>query len=106
MGRADGPGRDLPGAGAPALVGGRQAAAGGRDARAGRDGARGGAAARGQHQPALHLAQAVARGGPGFPAPAPTMPGFAAVAITPPLAPATADAAEAPSGLIEVELAG
>jgi transposase len=42
----------------------------------------------------------------GFPDPAPTMPGFAAVAITPPLAPATADAAEAPSGLIEVELAG
>src|SRR4051812_6544948 len=42
LGRADGPGRDLPGAGAPALVGGRQAPAGGRDARAGRDGARDG----------------------------------------------------------------
>jgi transposase len=43
----------------------------------------------------------------GFPAPAPAVPGFAAVAIAPPLVPAAAgEAAEAPPGLIEIELAG
>ena len=41
----------------------------------------------------------------GRPAPAPRVPGFAAVAIAPPVS-TMGDTAEAPSGLIEVELAG
>src|SRR5919202_729220 len=41
----------------------------------------------------------------GRPAPAPRVPGFAAVAIAPPVS-AMSAAAEAPAGLIEVELAG
>jgi transposase len=41
----------------------------------------------------------------GRPVPAPRVPGFAAVAIAPPVSTMGA-AAEAPSGLIEVELAG
>src|SRR4051795_11744775 len=40
----------------------------------------------------------------GFPPPAPRVPGFAAVAIAP-VPPLAGDAAEAPPGLIEVELA-
>jgi hypothetical protein len=66
LGRGDVAGGDLSRAAAPALVGGGQAAAGGGDADAGRDGAGGGATAWGEHQPAVHLAQAVAR--PGRPA--------------------------------------
>ncbi len=42
----------------------------------------------------------------GFPAPAPAVPGFAAVAIAPPLVTPAGGAAEAPSGLIEIELPG
>src|SRR4051794_6104151 len=38
--------------------------------------------------------------------PAPGVPGFAAVAITPVTPPCVADAVPAPSGLIEIELAG
>src|SRR3954470_22703633 len=41
----------------------------------------------------------------GFPPPPPTVAGFAAVAIAP-VPPLAGDAAEAPPGLIEVELAG
>ena len=41
----------------------------------------------------------------GRPAPAPRVPGFAAVAIAPPVS-TMGDTPEAPSGLIEVELAG
>jgi transposase len=41
----------------------------------------------------------------GHPAPAPRVPGFAAVAIAPPVS-TMGDTAGAPSGLIEVELAG
>ena len=41
----------------------------------------------------------------GFPPPPPTVAGFAAVAIAP-VPPPAGDAAEAPPGLIEVELAG
>jgi hypothetical protein len=37
---------------------------------------------------------------------APGVPGFAAVAITPATPPCVADAVLAPSGLIEIELAG
>jgi transposase len=43
----------------------------------------------------------------GFPAPVPTVPGFAAVTLAPPLVPTVADAATgAVPGLIEIELAG
>lgn len=43
----------------------------------------------------------------GFPAPVPTVPGFAAVALAPPLTPSAAEAAPgAVPGLIEIELAG
>ena len=96
-------GRDLPGAGAPALVGGGQAPAGRRDVGAGRDGARGRPAARRQPEPALRLAQALPA--PRSVAPAPRVPGFAAVAIAPPVS-TMGDTPEAPSGLIEIELAG
>ena len=40
------------------------------------------------------------------PVPAPRVPGFAAVAIAPATPPSVADAVPAPSGLIEIELAG
>src|SRR4051794_12451382 len=42
----------------------------------------------------------------GFPPPAPGVPGFAAVAIAPVPPPSVAEAAGAPPGLVEVELAG
>src|SRR3954469_2066988 len=57
--RAHGPGRDLSGSGASALVGGGQAPSGGRDVGVRRDGARRRPAERRQPEPALRLAQAV-----------------------------------------------
>ena len=60
LGGTDGADRDLPRAGAAALDRGGQAPAGGRDAGTGGNGARCRPAARRQHEPALHLAQAAA----------------------------------------------
>jgi hypothetical protein len=103
--------RDLARPGAAPLVGRGDAAAWGGAAGAGRAGARGRAAPWREHQPAVHLAQAVPRFRAEFDLPSaePLVPAFAAVELAP--MPEAIDTADGPvadtaatAGVIEIEL--